>query len=476
MSEHSSTFSIWRRMPTIALTIALALILGGVAVAFYGEYSYRVQKTDELKVQATILASTVTAAVAFGDREAAREYVQALEANAEIRAAAVYGADGTRFVDYLRPGSAPPPWTLSPGQQPLEQSRVVVTALVRQGGAVLGTVYLRAETEPLARRLERYTGVAILVVMASLIVAILGVAQSTLARANAELEARAGELSDINDKLHAQIAEREKVEEALRQSQKMEAIGQLTGGVAHDFNNLLQVVLGNLDLLRRDVMGNEATRRKLEAAVRAAERAATLTQQLLAFARRQPLAPKPVDVNELVAGMSNLLARTLGPGIVIDTDLAPEAWRVSADANQLESALLNLAVNGRDAMPGGGTLTIRTANARLTHADFAPDDVAPAGDFTLISVGDTGTGMTEEVITHAFEPFFTTKDVGQGTGLGLSQVYGFVKQSGGHVKIASRPGRGTVVTIYLPRIDAAATSADFMKRPGPADGMAPSRR
>jgi signal transduction histidine kinase len=249
----------------------------------------------------------------------------------------------------------------------------------------------------------------------------------------------------------------------------MEAIGQLTGGVAHDFNNLLQVVLGNLDLLRRDTAGDETVRRKLDAAVRAAERAAILTQQLLAFARRQPLAPKPLDVNLLVAGMSNLLARTLGAGVIIETDLATEVWRVSADANQLESALLNLAVNGRDAMQGAGTLTIRTANARLGRADFAPDDVALSGDFALISVGDTGSGMTEDVIARAFEPFFTTKEVGQGTGLGLSQVYGFVKQSGGHVKIASRPGRGTVVTIYLPRL-AATTSTDRTGERVPSTG------
>jgi signal transduction histidine kinase len=453
MTPRPSAFSLRRTTPAVALAIALALILGGVAVAIVGEHNYRQQKADELRVQTNILAATVTAAVAFGDHEAAQEYVDALQANPEIRAAVIYGPDGSPFVAYLRPGATPAPAHLAIGQAP-GSGPCLAVAPVRQGGATLGMVYVRAETEPWTRRLERYTGVAILVVMASLIVAVLGIAQSTLARANAELESRAGVLADAIAKLHTQIAAREKAEEALRQSQKMEAIGQLTGGVAHDFNNLLQVVLGNLDLLRNASAGEPMSGRKLDAAIRAAERAAALTQQLLAFARRQPLAPRSLDVNALVLGMSNLLARSLGETIAVETELSPRAWHVFADANQLESALLNLAVNGRDAMRGEGTLTIATGNATLRPQDFPPDEPAEGGDFVAVSVRDTGAGMTDEVIAHAFEPFFTTKAVGQGTGLGLSQVYGFVKQSGGHVKIASRPGSGTVVTIYLPRVAA----------------------
>jgi signal transduction histidine kinase len=443
----------WRRTPAIALPIAFALLLGGFAVALYGEHTYRAQKRDELTVQAHILASTVTAALAFGDREAAEEYVQALNANPEIRAAAIYTADGARFVEYRRRSSGPLPDRLLPGAPPPGDQRLTVAVPVAQSGStVLGTVYVQISSEPWARWFERYSGVAFLVTMASLMLAVLGAAQATLARANAELQVRAGELADANANLHAQIAEREKVEEALRQSQKMEAIGQLTGGVAHDFNNLLQVVLGNLDLLRGDAAANETMRRKLDAAVRGAERAATLTQQLLAFSRRQPLAPKLLDVNQLVGGMSNLLARSLGEGVIIRTDLPDGIWPVSADANQLESALLNLAVNARDAMRGGGILAIRTANTRLDPADVPPDDALVAAEFATISVSDTGVGMTEDIIARAFEPFFTTKEVGQGTGLGLSQVYGFVKQSGGHVKIDSLPGKGTTVTIYLPRL------------------------
>jgi len=264
--------------------------------------------------------------------------------------------------------------------------------------------------------------------------------------------------------------ERRRIEEQLRQSQKMEAVGQLTGGVAHDFNNLLTVIMGNLDNLRHLMPDNAETRRMIEAIMRAAGRAATLTHRLLAFARRQPLEPKSIEVNRLVAGMSDLLHRSLGEGIVIETVLAGGLWRTLADPNQLENALLNLAVNARDAMPLGGKLTIETANAFLDEAYAgAHDDVRP-GQYVLIAVSDTGTGMSREVAEKAFEPFFTTKEVGQGTGLGLPQVYGFVKQSGGHVKIYSEPGEGTTVKLYLPRLAATAGRAiESAAEPEPAD-------
>jgi len=249
-------------------------------------------------------------------------------------------------------------------------------------------------------------------------------------------------------------------EEALRQAQKMEAIGRLTGGVAHDFKNLLQVILGNLDALRRQLgdgtIQKDDIRRFSDAAVRGAERAATLTQRLLAFSRRQPLQPQPLEVNKLVTGMSDLLRRTLGESITTETVLAGGLWRISADANQLESALLNLAVNARDAMRRGGKLTIETANTHLDEAYAAAHDEVKAGQYVMVAVTDTGIGMTKEVLAKAFDPFFTTKDIGQGTGLGLSQVYGFVKQSGGHVKIYSESGEGTTVRLYLPRLPAGA--------------------
>ena len=274
----------------------------------------------------------------------------------------------------------------------------------------------------------------------------------------AELDEKAGQLAALNGQLEERVAtavsECQQANDALRQSQKMEAIGQLTGGVAHDFNNLLQIVTGNLEMLQRRLPADDVRlRRAADNAMSGAQRAATLTQRLLAFARRQPLAPKPLDPNHLVEGMSDLMRRTLGEAVSVDIRLAPDLWRVEADANQLENALLNLAVNARDAMSPGGTLTITTANGIIGEAD-AEEDAAP-GHYVSLAVCDTGAGMSEETMSRVFEPFFTTKEVGKGTGLGLSMVYGFVKQSGGHLRIESSLGRGTTVTLYMPKFTGA---------------------
>jgi signal transduction histidine kinase/ActR/RegA family two-component response regulator len=275
-------------------------------------------------------------------------------------------------------------------------------------------------------------------------------------KAIADLRRLSGSLekmvSDRTHELVEEMAKREQAEDTLRQAQKMEAIGQLTGGIAHDFNNMLAVVLGNLDLAKRRLArGVTAIDQYLNGAQEGARRAAALTQRLLAFARQQPLAPEPIDANKLVAGMSEMLHRTLGETIRIETVLAAGLWRVHADPNQLENTILNLAVNGRDAMPEGGKLTIETANAYLDERYAAEHAGVPPGQYVQLAVTDTGTGMTGEVAARAFDPFFTTKKSGVGTGLGLSQVYGFVKQSGGHVKIYSEPGQGSTIKIYLPR-------------------------
>ncbi|MGZ8997467.1 MAG: ATP-binding protein, partial [Allosphingosinicella sp.] len=271
------------------------------------------------------------------------------------------------------------------------------------------------------------------------------------------------ELRELNSSLEARVAEavdeRMKAEEALRQAQKMEAIGQLTGGVAHDFNNLLTVILGGLDTIRRHIPAlpvspvTERIERSVRMATQGADRAATLTARLLAFARRQPLDPKPIDAGRLVTNIADLLQRTLGETVALETVTGAGLWRTQADPNELENALLNLAVNARDAMPDGGRLTIESGNAHLDEAYVAlvAEPVA-AGQYVLIAVSDSGHGMTEETLAQVFEPFFTTKDVGKGTGLGLSQVYGFVRQSGGHIRIYSEVGEGTTVKIYLPRL------------------------
>ncbi|NML06137.1 CHASE3 domain-containing protein [Sphingomonas sp. G-3-2-10] len=273
------------------------------------------------------------------------------------------------------------------------------------------------------------------------------------ARRRAAAAITAGEaLEDANARLIEEAATREAVEAQVRQMHKMESVGQLTGGIAHDFNNMLAIVIGSLDMAKRRMTKDP---RKAEAsidnAMQGAERAAQLTSRLLAFSRQQPLAPQALDANKLVGGMSELLRRTIGETIQFETVLAGGLWPAFIDAGQLESALVNLCVNGRDAMPEGGRLTIETANTHLDEGYAASHNEVTPGQYVMVSVTDTGGGMPAEVIERAFDPFFTTKGVGKGTGLGLSQVYGFVKQSGGHVKIYSEPGVGTTVKLYLKR-------------------------
>lgn len=278
-------------------------------------------------------------------------------------------------------------------------------------------------------------------------------AASERARAEAEAHAREREFAE---RLEAQVAARTadlmKAEEALRQSQKMEAVGQLTGGLAHDFNNLLTGITGSLELLGvRLAQGRFAdVERYSTAAQGAAKRAAALTHRLLAFSRRQTLDPRPTDVNRLIAGLEELIGRTVGPGVSMEVVAAAGLWPTLVDANQLENAVLNLAINARDAMPGGGRLTIETANRWIDARAGCERELEP-GQYVSICVSDTGTGMTPEVQAKAFDPFFTTKPIGVGTGLGLSMIYGFARQSGGQVRIYSEPGQGTLICIYLPR-------------------------
>lgn len=264
----------------------------------------------------------------------------------------------------------------------------------------------------------------------------------------AKVEARTRELAAANDRLTAEIAERERAEARLVQAQKMEAIGQLTGGIAHDFNNLLTAVIGSLDLLLRRT-DDEKIRRLASMALQAGERGATLTAQLLSFSRRQHLSPVPVEPNEVVASMADLLARSIGAGVTVELDLADDVWRAMVDPTQLEVVLLNLAINARDAMPSGGVVRIATRNLAAVP-DALTAELNP-GAYVAIEVADTGAGMTPAVLARAFEPFFTTKGQGKGTGLGLAQVYGFARQSGGTVRIVSAENEGTVITLYLPR-------------------------
>ena len=351
-------------------------------------------------------------------------------------------------------GSPPPAIALPPGRALRGEANPELECRLYRPDGTSVWVYL------IAAPIRDRTGAVTAAVVAVLDVEEVVRARDEKARSALLLERqvadRTVQLETANTRLRDEIRSRTEAEAQLRQVQKMEAVGQLTGGIAHDFNNLLTIVIGCLDMLHHR-LNDDRARRLADNALDGAQRAAVLTARLLAFSRQQPLMPRALDLNSLVAGLSDLLARTLGEHVRFHTALPPNLWRVYADPNQVENVLLNLANNSKDAIAGlgpdaRGELHLSTANAVLAPGDFV--DVAP-GDYVRVTVLDTGAGMPPDVIARVFEPFFTTKPIGQGTGLGLSQVHGFVKQSGGHVEIASRvapdPNPGTAVILYLPR-------------------------
>lgn len=290
-------------------------------------------------------------------------------------------------------------------------------------------------------------------------------------RVERQVKRRTAELQATNSRLRDEVAAREKAESAIRQMQRVESVGQLTGGIAHDFNNMLAIVVGNLEMAKRRLTDPEKLERFVDQAKLGAERAAALTQRLLAFSRQQPLSPTRVDANALIAEMSDLLERTIGKQVDVRTEFAEGLWPTLADASQLENAVLNLAINARDAMADGDTLTIATAN-EIREIATGENRGAPA-EFVAITVKDTGSGMSPEVQAKALDPFFTTKEVGKGTGLGLSQVFGFVRQSGGDLAIDSTEGEGTTITLFLPRFRGEEVEGDDDRRAG-AHGEAPT--
>jgi signal transduction histidine kinase len=350
----------------------------------------------------------------------------------------------TRAVGYYQPGRTLPV-PIGSGPETHARARDIIAAMMGEEDRILGE--RRRSVGRIATYLQLLAYGTLFIVMT---VAIFALYRSQ--RQREELETAQEALRASNAKLSAEIGEREKVEDQLRQVQKMEAIGQLTGGIAHDFNNMLAVIIGALNIMQRRIdKGDMNVKEFMKAAMDGAMRGGALTQRLLAFARKQVLEPRALDVNKLVSGMSDLLRRTLGEMVQTEVVLAGGLWRVFVDAHQLETVILNLVVNARDAMPEGGKLTIETANAHLDEGYVGRHTDVPPGQYVLLCVSDTGTGMPPEVLQKAFDPFFTTKSAGRGTGLGLSQVYGFVRQSGGHVKIYSEPSHGATVKIYLPR-------------------------
>jgi len=364
-------------------------------------------------------------------------------------------------VEARRAGDAPGALALvntDEGQRVMDEVRALVVVMTQAEDSLLAVRQAAAQRYGLLLRIG--AAAAFLLVLAA---AVIG---SLLARRSFRQIAVAHDaLVATNDQLVSQSRRRESVEAQLRQAQKMEAIGQLSGGIAHDFNNMLGVITGSLDLLRRRLArGDHAVERYVDAAADAARRSAALTHRLLAFARQQPLAPEPLDANRMIGTMSQMLRSTLGEHIAIETVNAGGLWVTKADAHQLENAILNIAINARDAMPDGGRLTIETANAYLDEAYARAQVEVEPGQFVMIALSDTGAGMSAETVARAFDPFYTTKPAGVGTGLGLSQVFGFVKQSRGHIKIYSEPGAGTTVKIYLPRHQGEAATPEAATR------------
>jgi signal transduction histidine kinase len=407
--------------PAAAAGLALVLVALSLALAILNERAGRAEALRDAKVQAAILAGSVAAPLAFDDDGAARQYVNALRASPAVEAAAAYDLSGRVVAGFRREGAPLPAdgarFATGRGEGRLDEGRLVVTAPVAEGGLRLGAVYLRFDTEPLARRVGRYFGIAVIILMSSLLVAVLGRSRARLVQAHAQLQ--------------RETAEREKAEEALRQSQKMEAMGQLTGGVAHDFNNLLMVASSGLDLMMRT--DDPVRRARLQDGIRQAiDRGAALTQQLLAFARRAPVRPEVVNPGGRLQGMRSLLERSLREDITVEVRPAAEVWPVEVDPSQFEVAILNTAINARDAMPEGGKITITTANVPAAEA-------ALGCDLVRICVIDTGVGLDPALAPRVFEPFFTTKGVAQGTGLGLSQSMASRAQPAG--RSASIPRR-----------------------------------
>jgi len=433
-----------RQRTGVAVVVPLVVVLifaAALWIIYQNEQSYRQEQARAGQVQAEILAASVVAALDFADRSAAQEAVDALQVSPQLRAVGIYDAHGRRFAGYHRTGARLP--DLLGDAVPPDASLIQATAPVTRGGATIGSVYLANAVDPLSRRLSRYAMIALLVVMTSLVLAVLGHSQAELRGVNRRLESQAQTLAEANSELQFQMEERSRTEEQLRQAQKMQALGQLTGGIAHDFNNLMTVIQGSADLLLRPNLTEERRLRFVKAIIEGAERAALLTGQLLAFARRQPLRPELLDINKRIETMIVMLQPTLGPDITLTLELEEELPCVEVDPGQFEAALLNLVVNARDAMPEGGTLTIATRS--VEDGDVGEHDRAVA-----ISVKDSGIGISPEVRDRVFEPFYTTKTVGKGTGLGLSQVYGFAAQSGGGARIESEVGKGTTLTILLP--------------------------
>ena len=440
-----------RTLPLIAGVTAVALLLAGIFAVVWEERAFHSEKIASANSQAQLLASIVTAALAFHSGSEVQEYLDALQTDTDVEAASIYDIEGKPIASFARKGAMPPAHLTQISLPLLQKNTLTITAPIQQRGMAMGTVYIRKQMEPLQRRLAVYAVVVVFTVLAALILLVLTLAYIAQRKSANELELRAAALVLSNEQLQTQNAQREKAEAALRTAQKMEAMGRMTGGLAHDFNNLLHVLKLNLTALlwSTGAAANNPAREPIDICLRAIDRGASLVQQLLAFGRRQPLSPRPFDVNALIEQTAQLMYPILGTRIELRMQLSMQPCMAVADPHQLENAVLNLAINARDAMAEGGTLTISTSKEHIDHEDHLR-----VGDYAVITLRDTGSGIPPELLDKIFEPFFSTKGVGKGSGLGLSQVYGYIKQSGVVVRIHSDEGKGTQVTLLLPWAEA----------------------
>ena len=419
-----SPFLSPRRFMALSVGSVLILVALSILLGVRNEFAHRNADLRQAESQAEMLGSGISAALTFDDVPTLRQYARAIMIDRRIEAVAIYGVDRAPLVQLNAPGADPPPNRLE-DYRPGLSSRTSVIRPVVERGQRLGAVLVRTRPEPVSAVMARQGSLAVLALVAFVLLAIANWV--------------AGRYATANRRLQEEMYARQQAEAALLQAQKMEAMGQMTGGVAHDFNNLLMVASSGLELLERT--NDPARRERIRDSVRQAiDRGASLTQQLLAFSRRAPIRPEVVDLCRRLRTLSTLIERSVSPGVEVSVSCADDIWRVEIDAAQFEVALLNMALNGRDAMGGVGRLDITVGNG-----------VGQQPERVLIKVSDNGSGMSPEVTERIFEPFFTTKGVGKGTGLGLSQVYGFVRSSGGEIAVTSERGQGTTFTLSLPR-------------------------
>lgn len=502
-------------MTAVMATTFVAVLVSGLANLAYDIHDYRATVVQDLASQADLLSKVNLAALEFDDQKSVHDTLAQLRSRQGVLAAGIYRADNRLFASYTGPGQSVPARTgvdgvsvdgsdiylfrpISRGSEklgtiylratyPLEErvarniktlaaviaGSLLIAALVSVWLQTAVTKPVRAVTRAVRDLIERRdysqrvikttedeTGV--LVDAFNTMLGEIGAHAGLLEASNASLQHEVAErikadqaLQELNASLEERIAARslelESANEQLRHAQKMEAIGQLTGGVAHDFNNVLHVISGNLQLLSMSLPDNVDAQRRIETAKFATDRGAKLSSQLLSFARRQPLKPSPTNLGRVMRAMDDMLRRALGESVEIETVVAGGLWTTLVDPHQLENVILNLAINGRDAMQGQGRLTLELGNAMLDDAYVADEPGLAAGQYVMLAISDTGSGMPPEVAARAFEPFFTTKREGEGTGLGLSMAFGFVKQSHGHIRIYSEVGVGTTIKLYLPR-------------------------